>query len=207
MNTIVKTFACAAMAVPLLAFAANASAQYYGGIHFDPAKTVASQSDIAPPFFVLGTATPTASLGEKKTNYGLKVGYQFAPLFAVESNYQEFGKSSPSTSSVPTNLKAKSYGLDLVGVAPIFDKFSLLGRIGVRRLNTDGAFASSSIDTFGANTAQASTAGRLNVGLQYAVTKNLGLNLEVERFRRLGNNALSSAFDADNYSVGLLFKF
>jgi hypothetical protein len=194
----------AAVAVPLLLLALPASAQYFGGIRLDPAKAGVVASEFAPHFFALAVAPPAPTFADKKTGFGLKVGYQFAPLFSLEGHYTEFGKSNHGGAA---DLKAKSYGLDLAGAMPVFDRFALLGRIGARQLKADGAFASSSIDTFGANLAQTTTAGRVNVGLQYAVTKNLGLNLEVERFRKLGNHALSSAFDADNYSVGLQFKF
>jgi OmpA-OmpF porin, OOP family len=202
-----------AAAVPLMVMAASAHAQYYGGIQFGQSKAGLNGGDIASQFLELGFSTPQVSLSDKKTSYGLKLGYQITPNVAVEGNYTELGKWSYNATVTPagtltTNLKATGFGLDLVGTVPIFEKFSLLGRAGVQRTKTEGTFAGTgSIETFNTNATQTTSAGKFGIGLQYDVSKNLGLRLEVERFRKLGGNALGSAFDADNYSFGVLLRF
>jgi OmpA-OmpF porin, OOP family len=201
------------IAVPLMAFATSAQAQYYGGIQFGQSKAGLNGGDIASQFLELGFSTPQVSLSDKKTSYGLKLGYQITPNIAVEGNYTELGKWSYNATVSPagtltTNLKATGFGLDLVGTVPIFEKFSLLGRAGVQRTKTEATFAGTgSVDTFNTSATQNTSAGKFGIGLQYDVSKNLGLRLEVERFRKLGGNALGSAFDADNYSFGVLLKF
>ncbi len=198
----------------IASFAAiNAHAQFYVGASVGQSKAGLNGGDIASQLLDLGFSSPSVSLSDKTTSYGLKLGYQITPNVAVEGNYTDLGKYSYQANVQPTGglnseLKVKGYGLDLVGTLPIFDKFSLLGRAGVQRMKTDGAFsASGSIDLATTGASQTATAGKLGFGVQYDLSKNLGLRLEVERFRKLGGNALGSAFDADNYSIGVLFKF
>jgi OOP family OmpA-OmpF porin len=205
-------FGCA-FAAPLIMFATSASAQYYGGLNLGQSKAGLNGGGISSQFLDLGFATPQVSLSDQKTSYGLRLGYQFTPHFAVEGNYADLGKSSYNANVTPsgtlsTEPRARGYGFDLVGTLPIFDKFSLLGRVGVRRTKTDGGFAGTgSVDTFNTSASQTTNAGRFGLGVQYDLSKNIGLRLEMERFRKLGSNALGSVFDADNYSVGVLFQF
>ncbi len=202
-----------ALCVLLLAATANAHAQFFVGISAGQSKAGLNGGDISSQLLDLGFSSSSVSLSDKTTSYGLKLGYQFTPYVAVEGNYTDLGKYSYQANVQPpgslnSELKVKGYGLDLVGTLPIVDKLSLLGRVGVQRMKTDGAFSGSgSIDLVTAGASQSSTAGKLGFGVQYELSKNLGLRLEVERFRKLGGSALGSAFDADNYSLGVLFKF
>jgi OmpA-OmpF porin, OOP family len=208
-----KTVLRLSLAAPLFALAATAHAQYYGGISIGQSKAGINGGDISSQFLDLGFSTPAISLTDKKTSYGVKLGYQFTPNFAVEGNYTDLGKFSYNATVVPTGtfastLKVDGFGLDVVGTLPISGGFSLIGRAGVQRMKTDGAFSGSgSVDLFNTGATQTSTAGKFGIGVQYDVSKNLGLRLEAERFRKLGGNTLGSAFDADNYSFGVLFKF
>lgn len=210
---LIKKFIVAAIAVPAMTMAGAAHAQYYGGIQFGQSKAGLNGGDIASQFLELGFSTPQVSLSDKKTSYGLKLGYQITPNVAVEGNYTELGKFSYDATVVPagklsTTLKASGFGLDVVGSVPIFEKLSLFGRAGVQRTKTEGTFAGTgSVETFNTGATQTTSAGKFGIGLQYDVSKNIGLRLEVERFRKLGGNALGSAFDADNYTFGVLFKF
>jgi OmpA-OmpF porin, OOP family len=193
--------------------ATSAHAQFYFGASAGQSKAGLNGGDISSQLLDLGFSSPSVSLSDKTTSYGLKLGYQFGQYVGVEGNYTDLGKFSYQANVTPAGslnaeLKAKGYGLDLVGSLPIFDKFSLLGRAGVQRMKTDGIFSGSgSIDLSTSGASQTSTAGKIGLGVQYDLSKNLGLRLEVERFRKLGGNALGSAFDADNYSIGILFKF
>jgi OmpA-OmpF porin, OOP family len=193
--------------------AATAHAQFYLGASAGQSKAGLNGGDIASQLLDLGFSSPSVSLSDKTTSYGLKLGYQFGPYVGVEGNYTDLGKYSYQANVSPagslnTELKVKGYGLELVGTLPVFDKFSLLGRAGVQRMKTDGVFsATGSIDLATTGASQTSTAGKIGFGVQYDLSQNLGLRLEVERFRKLGGNALGSAFDTDNYSIGILFKF
>jgi OmpA-OmpF porin, OOP family len=209
---VLRALRAIACAVPLM-LAATAHAQYYGGISIGQSKAGLNGGDISSQFLDLGFSTPNVSLSDKKTSYGVKLGYQFTPNIAVEGNYTDLGKFSYSATVVPvgsfaSTLKADGYGVDVVGTLPLASGFSLIGRAGVQRMKTVGTFVGTgSVDLFTNGASQNSTAGKFGVGLQYDVSKNLGLRLEVERFRKLGGNALGSAFDADNYSLGVMLKF
>jgi len=208
---LMRALACSAAFAA--ASATSAHAQFYLGASAGQSKAGLNGGDIASQLLDLGFSTPSISLSDKTTSYGLKLGYQLGPYVGVEGNYTDLGKFSYQANVTPvgslnTELKATGYGLDLVGTLPIFDKFSLLGRAGVQRMKTDGVFnGSGSIDLVTSSASQTSTAGKIGFGVQYDLSQNLGLRLEVERFRKLGGNALGSAFDADNYSIGILLKF
>jgi OmpA-OmpF porin, OOP family len=95
-------------------------------------------------------------------------GYQLTPNFALEVGAADLGHIDNSNGRVD----GRSVFLDAIGIAPLTDKWSLLGRLGVAHVNLD----TSAGDGSGSG---------LNVGLgaQYALTSSIGLRGEWERYR------------------------
>ena len=92
------------------------------------------------------------------------------------------------------------------------DLLQLTGRAGLQSVRSDANFSAvPTIADFAANGApRIFSQSKLGLGVQYSLTKSVGLRLELERYYRLsGNtsNTFGSPFSADNISLGVQFKF
>lgn len=116
-------------------------------------------------------------------------GYQFTPNIALEGGAVEFGRIRNNTG----RLSSHGLFLDAVGTAPLNDKWSLLGRLGMDRVDFN-------------TSAGKSNGNGIHVGLgaQYALTSRVSLRAEWERFRP---SVFGQKPDLDLYSVGLRVGF
>jgi OOP family OmpA-OmpF porin len=94
-------------------------------------------------------------------------GYQFTPNFALEAGIANLGHIDNSNGTV------NSHGeyFDVVGFLPLQDNWSLLGSIGMARVNLD----TSNGDSRGNGL-------KLGLGAEYALNRNISLRGEVERY-------------------------
>lgn len=104
------------------------------------------------------------------------------------------------------NAKPQGVNLDAVGILPIAGNFSALGRVGAQNAEANDSYAATGgVAVLNPNPGKRATNYKLAVGLQYDLTRSLGLRGEMERYRI--NNAASNHSDIDVYSVGLVVKF
>lgn len=116
-------------------------------------------------------------------------GYQLLPNFAVEAGVADLGHIDQGNGKVD----GRSVFLDAVGIAPLNDKWSLLGRVGVAHVNLD------------TSTGDASGHGlKLGLGAQYALGHDMALRGEWERYRP---SVFGSRPDVDQFTVGLHVGF
>ena len=116
-------------------------------------------------------------------------GYQFTPNFALEGGAAEFGRQSNSTGRV----SAHGLFLDAVGIAPLNDKWSLLGRLGVTRVDFNTTSGNSNGNGI-----------KVGLGAQYDLTNRIAVRAEWERYRP---SVFGQKPDLDLYSVGLRVGF
>ena len=136
------------------------------------------------PDTVNGNSTNGSALSGKV--YG---GYQLNPNFGVEAGIAELGAVGSGSG------KVDSYGtfVDAVGTLPLNEQWSLLGRAGVAHMQV--------------NTPTGDDGGngiKVGLGAQYALSKNLALRGEWERYQLTGFGANPNA---DQFTVGLKFGF
>ena len=222
MNTL--KFVYAKSFVVLLAMAASVAisvqAQTYVGGTFGPSRISLSGENATTSFLDLSVATPSIMLTDRNLSYGLKLRYQAAPHLALEANYSDLRASSIPASFAPgapsyadayyvkTRANAKGYGLDLVGTLPLLDRLTLTGRAGIQSVRNESTFSGlGGIDSSVVGGLRPFSQSRFGLGVQYSLTKSVGLRLEMERFHRLSGNTFGSEFSADNVSFGVLFKF
>jgi OOP family OmpA-OmpF porin len=123
---------------------------------------------------------------------GLKLygGYAINPNFSIEAGVARLGK----VNSAADEIKGGGMFVDAVGVIPLANNFSLLGRVGVFNGKLDSTLAG---DEWG-------TSVKFGAGVQYAIDKNISVRGEWERYRF---DALNVKPDADLYSIGLNYRF
>ena len=214
-------FDCVKPLVVLIVITASASisvnAQTYAGGVLSPSKVRLNGDNATVSFLDLSVATPSIMLMDKNLRYGLKLRYQAAPHLALEANYSDLRALSNPVSFAPsyadayylkTRANAKGYGLDLVGTLPIMDRLTLTGRAGIQSVRNESTFSGlGGIDSSVIGGLRPFSQSRFGLGVQYSLTKSVGLRLEMERFHRLSGNAFGSEFSADNVSLGVQFKF
>lgn len=126
---------------------------------------------------------------DKDTQWGLFAGYQFNRNLGAEIGYHDLGSVSGSGASID----AKAWEIDAVGTVPLSNEFSAYGKLGGYR----GKFSGNGLD----NKSNDWTWG---AGLQWDLTRNVGLRGEFQQYRNFGAN------DGPNVNVlrvGALYRF
>lgn len=116
-------------------------------------------------------------------------GYQLTPHFALEAGAADFGRIDNSNGKV----SGRSVYLDAVGMVPLNDRWSALGRLGLARVSLD----TSNGDSSGSGL-------KVGLGAQYALTSRIALRAEWERYRP---SVFGQKPDIDQYSIGLRMGF
>lgn len=192
------------------AFAQEAG-QYYGGASVG--KSRAKLDEVGMAAYNAGPAISVTGVAVDDSATGYKVfgGYRMNPYLAIEAGLFSLGTFGFDASTLPLGSvhgesKYRGLNLDLVGTMPVTDKLSALLRAGVQRSWTRNSFSGtgavivpdSSPRTRGVNY-------KVGAGLQYAMSPNVTLRAEVERYRI--NDAMDRKANVNAYTVGLVFPF
>ena len=166
-----------------------------GGIH---------SMDYCGPYF------NTVVLSCDNTSWGYKgfAGFQILDYLAVEAGYADLGKFTSDLEvygvALSNQTKIRGPVLEVVGMLPLFEGFSVLGKAGgiYWTLDQDYVIAGTPVSQ--------STSGVdmvLGAGLQYYFNSHFGLRAEYEYFPNLGSSSKSGDTDLSFYSVSVLFRF
>jgi OOP family OmpA-OmpF porin len=156
-----------------------------------------------------------SSSDDTDTSYKLFAGYKFNKNFAVEGGYADFGRFKANAGGVigtPVNIDAKvtSYAVfvDAVGILPLNDSFSVLGKVGAAYTHTKtkvsgswGGFADSSSDSSN------EVVPKLGLGAEYNVTKSIALRAEYEYYFNVGDKNKTGESDVGVWSLGVKVGF
>ena len=147
----------------------------------------------------------------RSNGYKLFGGYQLNRNLAVEGGYFDLGRSSYSSATVPAgtfsgNTTVRGLNLDLVGMLPVTEKFSVLGRVGAAYAQSKANITNSGVPALNnLNTSRNDTNLKLGLGLQYAFTPALSVRAEMERYRI--NDPIRNRGHIDMASLALVYKF
>jgi len=145
------------------------------------------------------------------TGYKLFGGYQLNRNFAIEGGYFDLGKSSYTFNTTPVGTfngqtRVRGLNLDLVGMLPVTDRFSVLGRIGAAYAQSRASFNSTgNVPVNTTNPRRNDTNLKVGLGMQYAITEALAVRAELERYRI--NDPIRNRGHIDMASVGLIYRF
>lgn len=183
------------LAASALAFSpisqAQMSGQWYAGLGFGQSKATDACNSLSAGIACDDTDTATRIFG----------GYKFNRNFAFEVGYSDLGKASASIPALTEEWKATTWDFVAVGILPINDQFSLLGKIGLTSWSVDDTatgFATQSAT--GTDTTYA-------LGVQYELNSQFGLRAEWQTFSSLGDDNTTGQSDVDVIGVSLLYKF
>jgi OmpA-OmpF porin, OOP family len=131
---------------------------------------------------------------EKDTAWKIFGGFQLTPMFAVELGYTDLGEvSAPGVSA-----EATAWDLSVLASFPIGESFSLYGRLGGYRAETEGRVGALTVD-------DSNTGLTFGVGAAFALSRNLGLRAEWQRYADVGDDDAES--DVDVLSIGVMWRF
>lgn len=201
------------MAVALLAspLAAAQDPHWYGGINLGQSRAKIDDERITRNLLSRGFTGVSILDDDRDTGYKLYGGYQFNRNFALEGGYFDLGKFGFTATTVPAgtlngNIKLRGFNLDAVGILPITEKFSALGRVGLNYAEARDHFSGTgAVNVSNPNPSKRDTNYKYGLGVQYAFTESLALRVEAERYRI--NDAIGNKGDVDLVSVGLLYRF
>ena len=149
------------------------------------------------------------SVDKDESSFGLKLfgGYKINPNFALEGGYFNLGKfgytAHTAAGSQTGSAKYQGLNLDAVGMLPLTQKFSALGRAGLTYTQAKGTFSGVGISDPSPSKTEANY--KLGLGAQYNITDALGLRAEAERYRV--TDAIGNDGTAHMFSVGLVYYF
>lgn len=160
-----------------------------------------------------GAGFSSIAISDDDHDMGFKLlgGYQFNPYFSLEGGYFDLGEFGYTANVQPAgsltgNLQLKGVNLDVVGMLPLTKKLSLLGRLGVNYANADTSYAGSgAVNTTLSGESEKAANYKAGIGLQYAISKAIGLRAEAERYRV--SDSSDNNGDVDLFSLGMIYRF
>jgi OOP family OmpA-OmpF porin len=146
---------------------------------------------------------PGLSCDDSDTAFRVFGGYQFNKYLGAELGYADLGKATLSGAGLNASVKAKAWDLVGVGRLPLADKFSLFGKLGMYRADTDLSSNTALIPAASDN----NTDLTYGIGAQYDFNKNLGVRAEWQQYKKVGSDNTGGDSDVDVMSVGVVYRF
>ena len=145
------------------------------------------------------------------TGYKLFGGYQLNRNFAVECGYFDLGRFNYAVNTTPlgtftSDTRVRGLNLDLVGLLPLTDQFSVFGKIGAAYAQSRANFTrTGAMPLSRSPTSRNDTNLKVGLGMQYAITEALAVRAEVERYRV--SDPVRNRGNIDMASIGLVYRF
>ena len=145
------------------------------------------------------------------TGYKLFGGYQLNRNFAVEGGYFDLGRFNYAFATTPpgtfaSDMRVRGLNLDLVGMLPLSEQFSVFGRIGAAYAQSRANFTRTGAQPLTSSpTSRNDTNLKVGIGMQYAFTEALAVRAELERYRV--SDPIRNRGNIDMASIGLVYRF
>lgn len=135
----------------------------------------------------LGGGVGKSDTDRGHNSWKLYGGYQFSPTWGVELGYTDLGKYR--------GADVESWSLAGTLTVPLAERWTMLGKLGLARNNSDFT---------GAEKKSSTLAG---VGVGYALNQNLGLRLEYEDYGKLANTGVGTSNKGSNVALSVKYSF
>lgn len=201
-------FGCALLSAQL---ARAAEPGWYAGVNGGQSAATIDNDRISGELFGDGLTTTSIQDNDRDAAFKLFGGYQFNRYFAVEGGFFDLGKFGFKAETLPLgtltgDTRLRGLNLDAVGTLPLPYDLSAFGRVGVNVTQASDSFGGSgAVIVTNPSPSRRSTNFKVGAGLEYSLTRALGLRLEVERYRV--DDGIGNKGDIDMVSVGLVYRF
>ena len=158
-----------------------------------------------------GFTVNSGTVDNSSTGFKLFGGYQLNRNFAVEGGYFDLGRFNYRVNTTPlgtftSDTQVRGLNLDLVGILPFNDYFSVFGRVGAAYAQNRANFARTGVPSLiNSPTSRNDTNVKVGLGMQYAITEALAVRAELERYRV--SDPVRNRGNIDMASIGLVYRF
>lgn len=186
-------------------------AGWYAGASIGQSMAEIDDDRINRSLLASGFTATTISDDDKDIGYKLFGGYQFNRNFSLEGGYFDLGKMGFTATTTPAgtlqgNIKLNGLNVDAVGLLPLTEKFSLLGRAGLNYAEAKDSFSGTgAVGVANPSASKRDLNYKVGVGAQYDFTRSFGMRAEAERYRI--NDAVGNEGDVDLLSLGVVYRF
>ena len=134
-------------------------------------------------------------------------GYKFNQNFAVELGYTDLGKGSAGYPGLSLKWKANTWDILAVGILPINQQFSVLGKIGMANWSLDMDYDLSMVALGSGSESASGSDITYALGVQYDFTNQFGVRAEWQTYSNVGDQNTTGQTDIDVIGVSALFRF
>ncbi|MGE4110916.1 MAG: outer membrane beta-barrel protein [Burkholderiales bacterium] len=159
-----------------------------------------------------GFAVGALATDESHTGGKLFAGYRFHPSFALEGGYADLGRFTYSaTTTAPAGIlsgkmRRQGANLDMVGYLPVANRLSAIGRVGLVYISVrDSLAGTGGVAVANPNAGNDDVSAKVGLGLQYELTRDIGLRGEIERYQI--KDSAGNVGGVDMYTAGLVVRF
>jgi len=135
----------------------------------------------------VGLGAGASRTDTNETSYKLYGGYQFTPNWGAELAYNDLGRYR--------NANIESWTLAGTGTIPLGMQWSVFGKLGVAANRSRFAGTTNYRDVL------------VGVGVNYILSKNVGLRLEYEDFGKLSNQGAGGNSRGNNLGLSVNYRF
>jgi OOP family OmpA-OmpF porin len=184
---------------------------WYAGGSIGQSRAKIHDERIAAGLAGAGLTVTSIEDDDRDTGFKLFGGWKFNRNFALEGGYFNLGEFGFTAQTSPPGslsgaIKLQGLNLDAVGILPFTEKFSALARVGLTYTQAKDRFSGSgAVSVTDPNPKESEGNFKVGLGVQYDLTRALGLRGEWERYRV--NDAVGNKGDIDMLSVGLVYTF
>jgi OOP family OmpA-OmpF porin len=204
--------AVASLSYALGVLAADELSWYVGGgFGRSDAKRTTSWATTVDAILLTNGFTSNTLISSHETAWKIFGGYQFNQNFAIEAGYTDFGRfngttyiSAPAPGVAAAKWNASSpLNVAVVGTFPVWDRFAVLGKLGVAVTKVTASVAPPSPVSLSATRVQP----LLGVGLKYDFTKAFAVRGEFERFNNVGDGSNTGQTPINVWSLSGQYRF
>lgn len=183
---------------------------WYAGANIGRSTGDFERNNSIGPFVGAGYGALTYRDSDKDTGYKLYGGYRMSRNFALEGGYFNLGKFNYDYTTSPFGTfggsnHAHGLNLDLVGIVPLGDRFSVFGKVGAAYIDERTEFFRTGGPPVTGNHGDFHVRPKFGIGAQYQFTDRLSVRAELERYRF--NDPVRRKSNIDMASVGLVYYF
>ena len=183
----------------------------YFGASVGPTRAQFNNDFVNPILTGQGFTVNSRIEDNRSTGYKLFGGYQLNRNFSLEGGYFDLGRFNYAINTTPigtftSDTRVRGLNLDLVGILPLTDQFSVFGRVGAAYAQTRANFArTGTLSLVDSPTSRNDTNVKVGLGMQYAFTEALAVRAELERYRI--SDPVRNRGNIDMASIGLIYRF
>ena len=192
-------------------FAADDSGAYILGA-VGVSNVAIDKASIDDDLTAVGVTGLVSTTDERDTGYKLQLGYKLNQNFAIEGGYVDLGEftfDATFTGGIAKETaKASGWNIVAMGILPLGDTYSLLGRLGAIRAKVDAtASATGPGGSALANVNATQNSFTYGLGVAYNMSKSTSIRVDYDRYSKLGDKNSTGEGDVDLYSLAVGYKF